>query len=391
MPERSPFRGVLKRPFNEQVAAFRARLGDLVPTSRWDDISGAAHDRAFMIAGAMKADLLADLAGAVDSAIAEGTGLEAFRARFREIVSERGWHGWTGEGTRRGEAWRTRVIYRTNAATTYAAGRWAQLMEGGFPLLVYRHGGSREPRPQHLAWDGLTLPPDHEFWASHAPPNGWGCSCYVVGARSEAAAARLGGRPDVTLPPGWNRADPRTGAPAGIDRGWNHAPGASAVETILDLRGKLDHLPARPSIDLIQDWLRRPAFGDWLEQPSGSWPLARLSDADADAIGATTRIAVLSTDTALKQAIEHPELTPADYALAQRAVTRASHRVQDGERSMVFAFADDDGERGGIVTVVKATATGAGLFVTSLRRLSRDQAERDRELRRLLRRGNQER
>lgn len=389
MADGSPYRGVLGRPFAEQGAAFRARLGDLVPTSRWDDIAGQAHDRAFMVAGAMKADLLADLAGAVDSAIAEGTGLEAFRARFREIVSERGWHGWTGEGTRRGEAWRTRVIYRTNAATTYAAGRWAQLMEGGFPLLVYRHGGSREPRPQHLAWDGLTLPPDHEFWASHAPPNGWGCSCYVVGARSEAAAARLGGRPEVTLPPGWNRADPRTGAPAGIDRGWNHAPGASAVETILDLRGKLDHLPARPSIDLIQDWLRRPAFGDWLQEPSGTWPLARLDDADAAMIGAAAgiRVADISAATARKQVSAHPELTAADYALAQRAISQPTHRVQDGPRSMLFVLVDDQPERGGIITVVKATRSGQGLFITSLRRLSRDEARRDAAVSRLLSRG----
>lgn len=343
MPERSPFRSVLKRPFNEQIVSFRARLGDLVPTSRWDDISGAAHDRAFMVAGAMKADLLANLAEAVDSAITDGTGLEAFRARFRDIVSERGWHGWTGEGARRGEAWRTRVIYRTNAATTYAAGRWAQLMEGGFPLLVYRHGGSREPRPQHLAWDGLTLPPDHEFWASHAPPNGWGCSCYVVGARSEAAAVRLGGRPDVTLPSGWNRPDPRTGAPAGIDRGWNHAPGASAVETILDLRDKLDHLPARPSIDLIQDWLRRPAFGDWLREPSGSWPLARLDNADAARIGATSPVAELTAAAARAQLRAQADLGPGDYAAIQRIVSEITGRPGADGTSLSFSMPQADG------------------------------------------------
>lgn len=238
MTDRLPVSGTLRQPFAEQIAAFRARLGNLVPTSRWDDISGQAHDRAFMVAGATKADLLADLAGAVDKAISEGTGLEAFRRDFREIVERRGWHGWTGEGTKRGEAWRTRVIYRTNMATTYAAGRWAQLMEGGFPLLVYRHGGSREPRPEHLAWDGLTLPVEHEFWASHAPPNGWGCSCYILGARSEAGARRLGGNPDLQLDPGWNRPDPRTGAPAGIDKGWDHAPGRSVSDLINQMAEK---------------------------------------------------------------------------------------------------------------------------------------------------------
>ena len=234
---------VFRRPFAQQVAAFRLRLGNLVPTARWDDLVGAQHDRAFMVASAVKADLLADLGTAVDRTIAEGQTLDWFRKEFRGIVEKRGWHGWTGEGTKGGEAWRTRVIYRTNMATTYAAGRLAQLVEGNFPLWVYRHGASREPREQHLGWDGLILPPDHPFWQTHAPPNGWGCSCYVLGARSEAGARRLGGKPELTLPDGWDRPDPRTAAPPGIDKGWGHAPGATVVDTVSLAAKKIAGLP----------------------------------------------------------------------------------------------------------------------------------------------------
>lgn len=224
--------GALKRPFTEQVAFFRQKLGNLVPTRRWDDMLGAEHDRAFMVAGAMKADLLSDLTAAIDRAIAEGQGLETFRKDFRAIVERHGWHGWTGEGTRGGEAWRTRTIYRTNAASSYAAGRLAQLEEGDFPLWVYRHGGSKEPRPQHLDWNGLMLPADHVFWETHYPPSDWGCSCYVLGARSERGARRLGGDPAKSLPEGWDSRDPRTGEPPGIGRGWGYAPGGSVAQTV---------------------------------------------------------------------------------------------------------------------------------------------------------------
>ena len=370
--------GVLKRPFAEQVAAFRLRLGDLVPTRRWDDIAGAAHDRAFMVAGAMKADLLADLAGAVDRAVSQGGTLEDFRRDFRATVERQGWHGWTGEGTKAGEAWRTRVIYRTNMATTYAAGQRAQLIDGGYGLWIYRHGGSREPRPEHLAWDGLTLPADHPFWETHSPPNGWGCSCYVTGARSERGARRLGGDPDKTLPEGWDRVDRRTGAPGGIDRGWGHAPGATVAEAVRALAPKLDLLPAQPSVALIQDWLRLPAFDAWMAAPQGNWPLARLADADAAAIGARTRIAVLSAETMAKQRREHPELTRADYAAVQTTIATAQHRWTDidprsGTQSRLFAYEDSEA---GHVVVVKATLTGMGLFVTSLRRLPGDPARR---------------
>ena len=240
-----PLTAVLRRPFAEQVAAFRLRLGDLVSTQAWDDLRPSAHDRAFMVAGATKADLLADLAFAVDKAIAEGVGLEAFRKDFREIVERHGWHGWTGEGSKAGEAWRTRVIYRTNAATTYAAGRHAQLVEGGFKYWVYFHGGSAHPRLQHLDWDGLILPADHPFWATHYPPNGWGCSCYVVGARSIKGAIRLGGNPMKVLPDNWAELDPKTGAPSGIGKGWAHAPGATVADEIGALRGKIPKLPAQ--------------------------------------------------------------------------------------------------------------------------------------------------
>lgn len=226
-----PLAGTFRRPFPEQVAAFRLRLGDLVPTARWDDLWQDAHDRAFMVAGATKADLLADLAGAVDKAISQGTSLEEFRADFRRIVEERGWHGWTGEDTEAGQAWRTRLIYRTNARTTYAAGRHAQLVEGGFNYWVYRHGGSLEPRIQHLGWDGLILEADHEFWLTHYPPNGWGCSCYVIGARSIEGAKRRGGDPSIE-PGDWQTLDPKTGAPEGLDKGWAYAPGRSVVEEV---------------------------------------------------------------------------------------------------------------------------------------------------------------
>ncbi|MBL4751466.1 MAG: virion morphogenesis protein [Amylibacter sp.] len=374
-----------RKPFPEQIAAFRVRLGNLVPTARWDDITGAAHDRGFMVAGAVKADLLADLAQAVDKAIAQGTSLEEFRRDFRQIVTNRGWHGWTGEGSKKGEAWRTRIIYQTNAKVSYAAGRLAQLHEGNFKFWVYRHGGSLEPRPQHLAWDGLILPPDHPFWVTHGPPNGWGCSCYVIGARSLAGARRVGGNPNNKLQPGWEKISPRTGTPDGIDKGWDHAPGASAIDTILAFRDKLDQLPERPSVDLIANWLGNAAFTNWLKSPKGNWPLVRIPAKDAKLIGSQKTVADMSASTARKQLHRHPELITSDYAQAQRTISEATNSIQDGVNSFIYILEDVD--TGGHVLVVKATQTGKGLFVTSFRRISRDLARRERTIAQLLRKG----
>ncbi len=380
-----PLAATFRKPFAEQIAALRLRLGNLVPTSAWDDLQHSAHDRGFMVAGAMKADLLADLGAAIDKAIAEGTGIEAFRKDFREIVTRHGWHGWTGEGTAKGEAWRTKVIYRTNMATSMAAGRWAQLVDGKFNYLIYQHSGAKHPRLDHQSWDTVVLPFDHPFWQTHYPPNGWGCGCKARGAHTLAGARRVGGDPDKPLPDGWEAIDPRTGVQVGIGKGWDYAPGASVADTVLGLRDKLDRLPERPSIDLIQDWLQSSVFTNWFKSPTGNWPLVRIPARDASAIGSSKTVADLSAQSARKQLAAHPELTAADYLLAQTTVSQATNAIQDGTNSFIYVREILDG--GGHVLVVKATKTGKGLFVTSFRRLSRDQARRDRTIRRLLRKG----
>lgn len=217
-------------PFQAQIDYLRAKLA--VPTERWGQIEAAAHDRAFTVAGAAKADLVADLQAAMVQRATDGRGLEAFRRDFRGIVAKHGWTGWTGEDSAEGRAWRTRVIYQTNMATSYAAGRRAQMLEPGYvrlrPFWRYIHSDTvLHPREQHVAWHGLTLPHDHPFWQAHFPPNGFGCQCRVVAvsAREGEASARAGlGEP----PEGWDAINPKTGAPVGVGKGFDHAPGAAA-------------------------------------------------------------------------------------------------------------------------------------------------------------------
>lgn len=219
-----------RQQFTEQVDFLRKKLN--LPSETWRDIQRGAHDRAFMVAGAMKADLLHDLRGAVDTAL-QGGSIGEFRKQFKAIVQKHGWTGWTGEGTKAGEAWRTRVIYQTNLATSYAAGRRKQLMDPALlsrrPFWRYIHDDSvTTPRPHHKAWGdaGLTLRHDHPFWSTHFPPNGWGCKCRVVAVKAPAEG-------DATEPPdGWLATDPKTGAPAGIDEGWDYAPGARADDDL---------------------------------------------------------------------------------------------------------------------------------------------------------------
>ncbi|WP_052166506.1 phage minor head protein [Methylobacter tundripaludum] len=238
--------GKFNLTFQEQVDFFRKKLN--LPTEHYDDIIGAAHDRAFVVAGAAKADLLNDLRGAVDKAIAEGKSIQWFRKNFDGIVQQHGWEGWTGSDTKAGRDWRTRVIYRTNLSTSYAAGRYSQLTHPDLlqsrPYWKYIHNDTvSHPRPLHQSWSGTVLRYDDPFWQTHFPPNGWGCRCRIAAV----PASDYHGHPapdDGTYEKIDRNGEIHT-LPKGVDYGWDYAPGASVVQQNGFIDAKAKSLPPK--------------------------------------------------------------------------------------------------------------------------------------------------
>jgi hypothetical protein len=245
--------GKFNRPFQPQVDFFQQKLN--LPSEHYDDIIQSAHDRAFIVAGATKADLLADLREAVDKAIVEGKSIGWFRKEFDAIVQKHGWEGWTGSDTKAGRDWRTRIIYNTNLSASYAAGRWQQLNDPELlkvmPYWKYVHNDTvRHPRPLHKAWSGLVLRHDDSWWQTHFPPNGWGCRCRVTAVTAREFKG------DITPDGGtWVKKD-RWGnsheVPAGIDYGWDYAPGATVANVIKQVKNKLPGYP-----DVVAKALRK--------------------------------------------------------------------------------------------------------------------------------------
>jgi len=273
-------------PFAEALDFFKGKLN--LPTKKWDDLLGSAHDRAFVAAGVMLADLLADLRAAVDQAMTDGQTLESFRQDFTKIVTDR---GWLQDKTKGYLAWRSRVIYETNLFTSYAAGRYQQLKEvaDARPYWRYRHSdASVVPRPEHLAWDGTILRHDDPWWSTHYPPSGFSCKCYIesLSAR-EMKKYGLAATPQDAIP--YNGTikgvDPKTGEeftrPEGIDKGWDYAPGANRTTPLYDLVARKlptleswlgaamwDHLKDAVAMEqqlawwnTLDEWLRSPQKG----------------------------------------------------------------------------------------------------------------------------------
>lgn len=237
-------------PFKQKIDLYRAKVS--YPTERWNDLQREQHDTGFMVAGAIKADLLADLKEAIRKAIEDGATLRDFRKDFDKIVAKHGWTGWTGSDSAEGKAWRTRVIYETNLRSAYQAGRWQQLQDGKAdrPYLIYRHSHSViTPRAEHVAWDGLIVHIDDPWVQTHYPPNGYGCKCTMFGL-SKRDLLKLGKTgPDTPPNDGtYEWTDKVTGEvhtfPKGIQPFWDYAPGASLDTRLKDLlRRKSQALP----------------------------------------------------------------------------------------------------------------------------------------------------
>lgn len=324
------YKRVFNLPFTETSAFFRGKLN--IPTARWDDLWKDQHAKGFMVAGAAKAELLADFRGAVQKAVDGNLTLKEFRDQFDTIVAR---HGWSYNG---GRNWRTSVIYNTNVRTAYMAGRWQQLTEPGskMPYLMYRHAdGVRNPRPLHVAWNGLVLAADHAFWKTNYPPNGWGCHCTVFAAsEKERQAAVAAGRGEPQA--GWDAPDPKTGAPKGIDKGWDYNVGQAADRSYKMLGDKFETLPNDSARAWMKEHVQGPAFERFIEgNIKGEFPVAVLHPDDRAALDARSQTVWMSQQTLLEHLERHPEIGLADYRLIP-AILDLGEVYKQGDTRLVY-------------------------------------------------------
>lgn len=390
-------------PFEEQVQFLRNKVP--LPTERWTDLLGSAHDRAFVVAGATKAELLNDLHKTL---LAPGMTLERFRTEFDSIVRRHGWTGWTGEGSAAGVAWRTNVIYKTNMLSSYAAGRWAQMTSpealAATPYWLYRHSDSvMHPRPLHVSWDGLILRAENPWWRTHYPPNGWGCMCKVFALSASEVESRGLTVADAAPDDGFDTVkNPATGGPVqvprGVDFGWDHAPGQTWMPAV-------DKYPEPLARAVLEDYARDGVFERWHEKLAGmvadwaAWPeFSRLSGdkfvsavrraklipreslgiavvdrAAREMIGADAMVLRASADTVVKQIInrKNQPVTWATYLELQATLDNAAVVVRDSDVS-VNVWSNVNGELW--YCALKTTGAHDELYLLSLRRTGVEQA-----------------
>lgn len=307
--------GTFNKPFPQQLDYFKQKLN--LPTEHYDDILKSAHDRAFMVAGAAKADLLDDLRKAVERSIADGKGIEWFREQFSDIVKK---HGWDYKG---GFDWRTRVIYSTNMRASYAAGRYAQLNDPDLlavrPYWQYVHNDSvQHPRDLHKAWSAkpVVLKHDDPWWQTHYPPNGWGCRCTIRAVNAKAFNG------DAAPDDGTYNFVDRNGEihnlPKGIDYGWDYAPGRSNAALMQQVITKDTVAPWQLAKANVKELIKSPVFAEFFHgKMDGEFPVAVLAPPVQALLGSNVQLVLLSKQTIGTHLKDHPDIGIEDYAAAQ--------------------------------------------------------------------------
>lgn len=174
-------------------------------TFNWHDVWQDAQAKAFTVAGVARLDVLEDIRGALKQALAEGRTQKLFAKDLEPTLRAKGWWGKRTEtgadGKEKtinmGSPARLKLIYRQNMQTAYQCGRYKQMLENADNRPYWRYVAvlDQRTRPAHRLLNGRTFRFDDAFWASHYPPNGWGCRCRVQ-ALSETGLAREGITPE---------------------------------------------------------------------------------------------------------------------------------------------------------------------------------------------------
>lgn len=239
MPKKIDLKPVLRAVNLEEAIRFFRQKGYRIGFD-YRDVWQQEHQAAFTVAKAMQLDLLIEIRGFVDAALADGTTLATFQAGLMPRLQSRGWWGRQemvdpADGETKlvqlGSPRRLETIFDTNLATAYSEGQWERIERNQelFPYLEYVRSASVNPRHTHLAYAGLVLRADDAFWQSHLPIKEWGCKCSVIQHTQrmlDREGLKVGTAPPEVMREMVNK---RTGevmqVPTGVHPAFNYPPG----------------------------------------------------------------------------------------------------------------------------------------------------------------------
>lgn len=237
-------------PPKDAIAYFRSK-GLAPPDRRFDyrDIWRSEHAQNFVVAKAMRTEVLELIRSQLDRTLSEGGTLAGFTEALEPELKRLGWWGraterdpLTGEmkSVQLGSPRRLRIIFDANLRAAHAAGKWARIerVKDAFPFLRYVQVQRDSKREDHVRYHDLIRPVDDPVWDRIYPPNGWRCGC-TIQQLSQAMMDRRGLSVTEEFTLGERGVlNKRTGeiepTALGVDPAWDGNPG----KAWLDLRNR---------------------------------------------------------------------------------------------------------------------------------------------------------
>lgn len=382
-------------PFQEQIDFLKQKVR--LPTLTHRDINSRGHDRAFVVAGAMKADLLSDIHNAIIKTAESGQSFKQFQDNFDDILGK---HGWLNGTDKEYKAWRAKIIYQTNMRTSHAAGRYKQMTDPEVlkrrPYWVYRHNSTEHPRILHKKWDGLVLPADALFWKVNFGPNGYGCQCdaYAINERQLRAMGKTKPDDEPAFDAVRDGFDSIPGASWYPDLNKYPEPIATAYVSENMKDGVFDRWLLRIAAQ-VDDEIAKPDYKDLSKEKviqklrkldqREEYPIAIIPEAFQKLLGVVTQVLKFSEYDAIKQAYSRhgdKNFTFDAYRDVQYILQDPNQIIRetnDGNEQMTVWL-----QRGknSYMAVLQQTKTGKGLFLKSFRL-----ANGEREVKRALKNG----
>ena len=163
--------------FDEAIAALRERVP--MTDDEFAQLTEDAQRRAFRVANAANADMVAEVWRNLLRAVEEGLSFSDWRGSFEEDPLAT----WTAS--------RLDTIFRTNVQQAYSDGRWAQQTDPDVleERPYWQFDGVEDDRQSDIcsACNGVVLPAVDPFWATHNPPLHFNCRSTIVSLDADQA------------------------------------------------------------------------------------------------------------------------------------------------------------------------------------------------------------
>lgn len=392
-------------PNRQAIEYFRARTPSATQWN-WFDLLGDAHAKSFVVAKAVRTDVLSSVHRQMRRAIEKGISEAEFVRNLEINLKKLGWWGRQvivspdggAEVVQLGSPHRLRTIYRTNMEVGVAHGAYRRQAANAEnqPYWKYVAVMDQRTRPAHAAMNGKVFRADDPIWKTHYPPNGYGCRCFVI-ALSERDMERQGltvsdsaghleqikqeaginkrtgevitvrgtqyrftgkdGKSRVMTPdPGWNYnpgyagGGPATPAPAG---------GASASR-VVGAESRLlvksaNQAPPQVARDMVRETVTSDRFAEAFEGDAlRGWPLAVVPDTVLRSLregGLNTGAQVVTYQVDRgKLPRQHPAVGVEQVRLLQQTLDRGEviwerpgRRKQGNRHSLLAHYQDEEG------------------------------------------------